>query len=314
MEQIGDGCIKLPFIFEIKKRFPNHYFIWATNSGTTVYNSSLKNIAKEYIDEIYEKVPLKDFFLKIKNEKYNLKHNFDIIIDTQKAVFRSLALKTLNCNTFISSSAKWFFSDIKPKNYNNHKTNYYLDDLFFMINLISSNESNENFEIKFPHKLIEILDKLFNKNNLYIGFAPGSKTKKRIWKLENYINLALYFVNLGFIPTFFLGPEEQDYKKYIIDKLPNSIFPEELISEFSGPEIVMASSKYLRFSVGNDAGTTQMLSFGKTPLIKLIGPTNSRKFTPSLDNFYTIDSKNYGSNDINLIPVDDVIKLIHTVI
>ena len=28
----------------------------------------------------------------------NLKHNFDIIIDTQKAVFRSLALKTLNCN------------------------------------------------------------------------------------------------------------------------------------------------------------------------------------------------------------------------
>ena len=52
MEQIGDGCIKLPFIFEIKKRFPNHHFIWATNSGTTVYNNSLKNIAKEYIDEI----------------------------------------------------------------------------------------------------------------------------------------------------------------------------------------------------------------------------------------------------------------------
>ena len=314
MEQIGDGCIKLPFIFEIKKRFPNHHFIWATNSGTTVYNNSLKNIAKEYIDEIYEKVPLKDFFLKIKNEKYNLKNNFDIIIDTQKAVFRSFVLKTLNCNIFISSSANWFFSDIKPKNYNNYKRNYYLEDLFFMLDLISSNENSETFEIKFPQKLITILEKLFNKNNSYIGFAPGSQTENRIWKLENYIKLALHFNNLGFIPTFFLGPNEQNYRKYIIEKLPNSLFPEELISEFSGPEIVMASSQYLRCSIGNDAGTTQMLSFGKTPLIKLIGPTNSKKFTPNLDNFYTLDSKNYGSNNINLIPVEDVIKLIHQII
>ena len=314
MDQIGDGCIKLPFIFEIKKRFPDHYFIWATNTGTTVYNSSLKNIANEYIDEIYEKVPLMDFFLKRKNEKYNLKHNFDIIIDTQKAVLRSIALKTLNCKTFISSSAKWFFSDIKPKNYNNFKNNYYLDDLFFMINLISSDKNNETFELKFPQKLITILDNLFNKKKSYIGFAPGSKVKNKMWKLENYIKLALYFENLGFIPTFFLGPEEINFKKYIIEKLPNTLFPEELISEFSGPEITMASSKYLRCSVGNDAGTAQLLSFGNTPLIKLVGPTNSKKFTPHLNNFYIIDSKNYGSKNINIIPVDDVIKLMHKVI
>ena len=76
----------------------------------------------------------------------------------------------------------------------------------------------------------------------------------------------------------------------------------------------MASSKYLICSIGNDSGTSQLLSFGKTPLIKLIGPTNSKKFTPNLDNFHTIDSKNYGSTNINLIPVGDVIKLIHTII
>ena len=314
MEQIGDGCIKLPFLYEIKKRFPGHYFIWATNSGTTVYNNSLKHIAMEYIDEIYEKIPLSNFFLGIRNKKYNLNDNFDIIIDTQKAVLRTLALRRLNSNIFISSSFNWFFSDVKPKNTKNYKRNYYLDDLFLMLDLISSDENKESFELKFPNKLMKILNKLFNKDNNYIGFSPGSQIENKIWKLDNYIDVASHFNDLGFIPTFFLGLKEKNYKKLIIKKLPNTIFPEELISEFSGPEIVMASSKYLKCSIGNDAGTTQMLSFEKTPLIKLIGPTNSKKFTPERDNFYTIDSKKYGSKNINLIPVGDVIKLIHTII
>ena len=43
-EQIGDGIIKLPFIYEVKLRFPDYVFFWATNSGETVYNSSLKSM------------------------------------------------------------------------------------------------------------------------------------------------------------------------------------------------------------------------------------------------------------------------------
>ena len=44
-EQIGDGLIKLPFLHELRERFPNHHIIWATNSGTTVYNGIIKKIA-----------------------------------------------------------------------------------------------------------------------------------------------------------------------------------------------------------------------------------------------------------------------------
>ena len=75
MEQIGDGIIKLPFIHEIKERFPEHYLIWATNTGNTVYNSSLKHISNEYIDQIYEKIPLKYFFFRKKNTFFDLQQN-----------------------------------------------------------------------------------------------------------------------------------------------------------------------------------------------------------------------------------------------
>ena len=42
--------------------------------------------------------------------------NFDIIIDTQKTVPRTLALSRTKHKKFISSSAHWFCSDIRPNN------------------------------------------------------------------------------------------------------------------------------------------------------------------------------------------------------
>ena len=313
MDQIGDGIIKLPFIHEIKKRFPEHCLIWATNTGNTVYKSSLKHISNEYIDQIYEKVPLKYFFFRKKNTFFDLQQNFDIIIDTQKAFIRTLILKRLNSNIFISSSANWIFSTIKPKNVSS-KRKFYLDDLFFMLDLISKPSNSNKFEIKFPSLLINSLNNIFDKNKSYIGFAPGSATKERIWKLDNYISVAKYFSNKNYIPTFFLGPNEKKYKQKIIDNVPNSYFPEELINNFSGPEVVMACTNFLSCSIGNDAGTTQMLSCGNSPLIKLIGPSNATKFSPNKENLYIIDSKNYGNKNINLIPINDVIKLIEKIL
>jgi len=309
-EQIGDGIIKLPFIYEVKLRFPDYAFFWATNSGKTVYNGSLKSIASNYIDFIYEQVPLISYFLKIKSQRYDLNQKFDIIIDTQKTFIRSLALKSLKSNKFISSSANWILSDIKPKVKTNIKNQYYLNNLFFMLDLVSiPKKDKSNFDIQFPINLIREIDNIFDKNKKYFGFAPGSATKIRIWNLENFLYIANYFEKLNYIPTFFLGPLEKKLKEIIINKVPNAFFPEDLISNFSGPEVVMAASKHLICSLTNDSGTSHMLSVGSRSLIKIIGPTTS-KFTSKNDRFFLLDSKEYGGEDVNLIKPSDVIFFI----
>ena len=61
-EKIGDGIIKLPLLYEIKKRLPEHKLVWVTNKGSTTYNDKLKFIAEQYIDEIIEKADLSPFF------------------------------------------------------------------------------------------------------------------------------------------------------------------------------------------------------------------------------------------------------------
>ena len=113
-EKIGDGIIKLPLLNEVKRRLPNHKLYWMTDQGSTVYTSILKEIASNFIDNFYEKVNLNYFFSKKISNNFNLeKEYFDIIFDTQKSVFRTLALKRIKHKIFISGSASGIFSDIK---------------------------------------------------------------------------------------------------------------------------------------------------------------------------------------------------------
>ncbi|MBI28832.1 MAG: hypothetical protein CFH21_00930 [Alphaproteobacteria bacterium MarineAlpha5_Bin11] len=308
-EQIGDGIIKLPFLYEIKSRFPDYHFIWVTNAGNTVFNSTLKNIASQYIDEIYEKVSLSSIFLRNKNDYFNFNEKFDIIIDTQKAVIRSLALRRLKSDNFISSSLNWFLSDIKPKKIQYDKNEYYLNNLFRMLDLVSKKRNNDTFKIQYSPNLLKKIDQIFNDKNKYFGFAPGSATKIRIWKIDYFIEVAKYFKNLGFIPTFFLGPLELDLKNIILKEIPDSFFPEDSILEYSGPEVVMACSKKLSCSLANDSGTSHMLSAGSKILIKIVGPTGS-KFTSSMKNYYIINANDFGGTNVNLIKPENVISFI----
>ena len=97
-EKIGDGIIKIPLLNELKKRLPEYHITWVTNLGTTVFNNQLKNIASQYVDEIIEQVDLKPYFWKPISMNYDFKDRyFDYIFDTQKAVYRTIALKRIKC-------------------------------------------------------------------------------------------------------------------------------------------------------------------------------------------------------------------------
>ena len=61
-EKIGDGIIKLQLLHEIKTRLPDYKLYWLTNKGKTVYSSTLKFIACNYIDEILIKQILVLYF------------------------------------------------------------------------------------------------------------------------------------------------------------------------------------------------------------------------------------------------------------
>tara|TARA_B100001123_G_C15233791_1_gene996262 strand:+ start:634 stop:1614 length:981 start_codon:yes stop_codon:yes gene_type:complete len=312
-EKMGDGLIKLPFIYEIFTRFPNCNITWVAY-GTTVYSSSLKKMSENYLYQIIDKAELKAVPWKKISKKFNFeKENYDIIIDTQKTVIKTLALKRIKTNIFISSAAAWMFSDLKPVKKTNKKR-YYLDNLYEMLELVLKTKIEYKQNYSFDSKLEEKIEKIFFNKHPCIGIAPGAGEKNRQWKIENFLEVSKYFLNKGFNIAFFVGPDDEYEKKIIIQNIPQAFFPEDLIDNFLGPEIVMCSTKYLKCSLSNDTGTGHMLSTNLCPQLKLFCKYDPIKFTPKSNIIRILSSQEYNSDNINLIPVKDVIENIENLI
>lgn len=312
-EKIGDGIIKLPLLNELKRRLPNYKLYWMTDQGNTVYTTVLKEIASKYIDDFFEKANLNYFFLKKISKKFDLEsENFDIILDTQKSVFRTLALKRIKHKTFISATASGIFSDIKLKKNFKKKRKYYLENLYDLLDLIIKMNVDKNFKLPTNDKIDKSLRNILKQNKYYVGIAPGAGEKNKIWPVQNFITVSKYLQSKGFVLVFYLGPDEKEYLKLFKDNFKTAIFLEDepSLSNYSNIEIIMASTKFLKLAISNDSGVSHMLSTNHCPLIKLFGPKDSQKFTPKLDKLIAITATEINSNKIEDIKISRVIKTI----
>ena len=312
-EKIGDGIIKLQLLHEIKTRLPNYKLYWLTNKGKTIYSSTLKFIASNYIDEILDQADLSPFFWNKISKRYNLQdESFDYILDTQKSVIRTVALKRIKHKNFISGSANGFFSTKKIKN--NRKRHYYLNYILDLLDLIVTTNRKSDFKIPISENLDGLISNILTKDKNYIGVAPGAGEKNKIWPLENYIELCNYLERNNKTLIFFIGPDELFLKEKLHHLYPHSIFIEDHITGYQNIEIIMATTKYLELAISNDSGVSHMLSTGYCPLIKLFGPKDSKKFTPENPNLLSISSSDFNSKNINKIPVSRVIEEIEKVL
>jgi len=310
-EKIGDAIIKIPLLYEIKKRLPSYKLIWMAN-GTTVYNNKIKNFAEQYIDEIIECAKLKPFFWQNISNNYDLKNRkFRYIFDTQKTVIRTIALKRISSSVFISATANGMFSSIKLKKKNlSESRKYYLEELFDLLNYIKKDSVNRNFQIDIPEKLIARLQNIFNKDKKYIGLAPGAGEVEKIWPLDKFIEVGKYFQKKSFHIVLFLGPQESNIKEKLKLIFPQAIFPEDEVNDFNNIEVAMATTKFLSCALANDSGISHILSTKYCPLIKLFGSKDSDKFTPKSDLFLSISGKKFGREDVKIIPSQYVIDSI----
>ena len=313
-EKIGDGIIKLQLLYEIKLRLPNYKLYWITDTGKTVYSGILRKVAMNYIDFFYEEANLSPLFWKQISKKFDFRNEyFDYILDTQKSVFRTLAIKRIKHNNFISGTANGLFSSKKIKP-NMKDKKYILSYMFGLLDLIAKRKAKSNFNLPIDKNLEKTISKiLFNKKK-YFGIAPGAGEMEKIWPLENFIKVCNYMDKKDYELVFFIGPNELYMKETLKNLFPNSIFIEEIITNFSNIEVVMACTKFLKLAIANDSGVSHMLSTGYCPLIKLFGPKDPNKFTPIKNNIYTISSNEFNSSDINSISTERVIEEVDKII
>ena len=112
-DKIGDGLQKITFLQKIKDIYPNS-IIYYTTSQTTTLKDKLNPLVKDIIHEFIENNKIDSSLLSLLRTNDKIPRvKFDLIIDLQKVVLRTLNLRKIPHRKFFSASANFLFSDFK---------------------------------------------------------------------------------------------------------------------------------------------------------------------------------------------------------
>ena len=324
LDFVGDGLIKLPFIRSLKQVFPYSRITWIAGTHRSEFKRSLAPLIKGLLDEIIEKCNIG--FIGVSEAKVSQRLNdlknfikpplenkkFDLLIDTQTHFLTTLVVRTIKHDTFLSGCANFLFSDLKPNSSFKRKLN-------LSQRLVQLTEIALGDKINVPPPPLPLEKKyrdlakkaLPTKSENYIGFAPGAGDISKCWKLKNFIDVANYFSKRKKIPVFFLGPKEEKWLKIVRNFVPHSLFPEWgkfKKKNIKGPAFVIALSERIKCALANDSGTAHMIDAGGSPIVKVFGRSLPGKYTGLTPGSITIDSRVFGSSDINTITPKYVIE------
>ena len=290
LDLLGDGLLKLPFLKHLKKIFPQSRITWFAGKGESTFNKQLKPLAKDLIFKVKDNQnfgsSLKDIFV---NKDFG---EYDIIIDTQKRLITTLALKRIKTKVFISSSCKYLFSDITPEEKSE-------------INLSKQLLSLANI---FSNSKYEMTNDLKKNKSKKVVICPGASVDWKRWDIKNYIIIGNYLLEKGFQPIFILGPNEVKLSKTL--KIYNKLKIKS--HKITDPMETIRISKTCKFGISNDTGGGHLIATSGIPLISLFGPTNYKKFAPigNPKNIVLSSQELYNSDSINKINTSDIISAI----
>ena len=325
LDFVGDGLIKLPFIRSLRQVFPESKITWIAGTHKSEFKHSLSPLVEGLLDEVLEETRIgfagvREATLKEKiNDLKNLftpplkGRKFDLLIDTQTHFLTSLIVRTIRHNIFLSGCAKFFLSDIKPPR-------WFKRELNLSQRLVQLAEIASGKQIKVPPPPLPLDPKYrtlakiaLPRKNDYIGLAPGAGDTRKCWDLKNFISVSKFIAKSKKKPVFFLGPNEEKWLKIIKKESPESIFPEWgkfRKKSIKGPPFVIALAERVSCAISNDSGTAHMIDAGGCPIIKIFGRSLPGKYTGLTPGSIAIDSREFGSTDINRISPFYVNKIV----
>lgn len=312
-EVIGDGILKLRFAQEIRRRFPDAQVTWMAGLGKTVYAGLFRSIAERYLDEIIEEAGIGDKTRQLFTLWRPMPgRRFDLIIDTQRLVARTLILKRIPHGTFISGTAKFLFSDVKfPANRASSQS--FVGSLLDLLDLVSApldDEAPPVFELDPAYH--DLAAHLLPAGPTYVGIAPGTADRRKLWPLSSFIEIAKAQLEKGRQPVFLLGPDEVDILDELRSAVPEALFPEWDRSDdqkhLKGPLLVMALAARMNASLANNSGTGHMLAVGGAPLVSIFTEHDPDKYGAQARALTIVHARDYGGTDAKLIPVSRVLE------
>ncbi len=317
-ELLGDGMVKLPFVQQLRKLYPQAHITWMAGQRTTAYKSVLHPLIAGDIDEVHELTMVGASWTQWFKPPWNApKGGYDLIIDTQRRTKATLIVKRIPHKTFISPAMKWFFSDLKPTDVTKRPAHFAAQHTM-LLELLSQKPVTLDYHVTLPDEYImmgqEVRHHLIQDRTKWVLLAPGAGVRIKCWPLERFTALAMYLRAQGVGVSYILGPQELDMRAEIESHDPDASFPLQYLGE--GPlkdqsrsiYTTMALANAADLCIANDAGVGHVFAATSTPLISLFGIVDEGMWAPLTPHLTILKGSMFDAHNphVNAIPFDAV--------
>jgi ADP-heptose:LPS heptosyltransferase len=307
-EIIGDGLYKIPFVRALRSTWPDAEISWIT-TRRTVLASRLRPLTEGLIDQFHQDSGIGNGISDLVRP-LRLKRRYSVIIDTQSVIWRTLTLRRLPHDLFISPATGFRLSDRRPGP-DRIKPPHMVDRLLELLELACGHKPVLSARIVLPGDVEARAAQALPDGPVYVGFAPGAGKRIKCWPLDHFIAAARVQVACGRVPVFILGPDEVEWRPQLQAAVPEALFPEQDTAvwgnEFS-PLKTVALARRLTAAVANDSGVSHMFGAADIPLLTLYGPTDAEKFRPRVSRGAILRAQSFGGDDMAVIPVTAVLQ------
>ena len=294
---IGDLCMLLPYIQQIKEHNKNFQFTLITKKRTAA-----KQILK-YEPSINQIVYLEDEILEITKSKIN--NFFKILNFIKRNNFSKIYIMHFSLFWFLVAK----ISGIK----NIYKYGILKKNVDIYLNALEQNKRwLQNTNLSSQTKIAYLQNNNKSNNQIIIGIGSSGPTKK--WPTENYIELIKRISNKNI--TFYLAGGNNEIENQIANKIINEAKENRVESLCSlSIEEIMPIINSSKLYIGNDTGFMHLSAGLNIPAIGLFGdtPLSYANYTKNIlpiipENFKTIGHNSMAMNKITVDQVFNEVK------
>ena len=294
---VGDLCMFLPYIQQIKDHNKNFQFTLITKKRTAA-----KQILK-YESSINQIVYLEDEILEITKSKIN--NFFKILNFIKRNNFSKIYIMHFSLFWFLVAK----ISGIK----NIYKYGILKKNVDIYLNALEQNKRwLQNTNLSSQTKITYLQNNNKSNNQIIIGIGSSGPTKK--WPTENYIELIKRISNKNI--TFYLAGGNNEIENQIANKIINEVKENRVESLCSlSIEEIMPIINSSKLYIGNDTGFMHLSAGLNIPAIGLFGdtPLSYANYTKNIlpiipENFKTIGHNSMAMNKITVDQVFNEVK------
>jgi ADP-heptose:LPS heptosyltransferase len=309
---LGENVLKLPLLLALSEAFPAARISWVPGtSGGFYLRESLAPLVGGRIAEFITDLDIpKDPRRSLRHRHPVLERQFDLIIDTQRYLGRSLFLRRIPHRRFISGTWRYVWSDAPPPRPLPRRPPLLVDKLLGLAAAAAGRPVRVSNPLPIPARWRDRAAELLPPGPYYVGLSPGAGRRDtgKCWPLDHFVCLARKQIEAGRVPVFLLGPEEAEWQARLRQAVPRARFPEQDATpgKPGGPCLTVALGERLAAAVANCSGTGHLLAAGGAPMVSLFGPTRPEKYAPFARALICLKAQDYGADRIAAIPLGAV--------